>query len=218
MGQYNNTRGMGMNKQYQTRRVSQSGSVLLIVAVVIVVLAIAGGLVYAWQAQNSGKSDTDQSQKATTKTTSSGVSITMLGGKLMMTAVDGWTKGTETNMIKDIDGTSFKVALQPQGVDYLKLDTIGGYATEVAKVKTSQSTQLHILKLGMNSESTNLVVSTCAPTSGFGCSPVLDDSKLYVVLAPLGDGSSAISPLDYNLPATTKAMSDFEKIAQNLPL
>ena len=72
--------------------------------------------------------------------------------------------------------------------------------------------------MGVNENATNLVVSTCAPSNGFGCSPDLDDSKLYAVLAPLGDGSSAIQPLDYSLPATTKAISDFEQIAKNLPL
>ena len=108
--------------------------------------------------------------------------------------------------------------MQPQGVDYLKLDTIGGFASEVSKVKNTQGTQLYILKLGKTESATNTVVSTCAPSKGFGCSPVLDDSKLYVVLAPLGDGSSVIAPLNYNLPATSKAITDFETITKTLPI
>lgn len=216
--------GVGMNKQNDQMKNShrtryQSGGMYLIVAVIIVVVVIIGALVYAWQSQSkkTDESASSQTQKVDDKTVS-GISVSMLGGKLMMTAVDGWTKGTETNLIKDIDGTSFRVAVQPQGVDFLKLDTIGGYATQVSQVKTTQDTQLYILKLGKNKDKTNLVVSTCAPSNGFGCSPDLDNSKLYVVLAPLGDGSSTIAPLDYSLPATTKAISDFEKIAENLPL
>jgi len=204
-----------MNKQ------NQRGSIHLIIIIVIAVLVIIGGLVYVWlsrDSKESDKSDTSQSQEADNQAVASGVSVTMLSGRLMMTAVDGWTKGTETNLIKDIDGTSFRVAIQSQGVDFLKLDTIGGYATEISKVKTTQDTQLYILKMGVTQDATNLVVSTCAPSSGFGCAPDLDSSKLYVVLAPLGDGSSTIAPLDYSLPATTTAISDFEKIAANLPL
>lgn len=207
-------------KEIDMKKQNQSGSMHLII-IIVAVLAIIGGLIYVWQSQSSKKpdnSDTNQSQETNNEPVASGISVTMLGGKLMMTAIEGWTKGTETNLIKDIDGTSFRVAIQPQGVDFLKLDTVGGYAVEVSKVKTTQDTQLYILKMGVNENVTNLVVSTCAPSNGFGCAPNLDNSKLFVVLAPLGDGSSTIQPLDYSLPATTKAISDFEKIAANLPL
>ncbi|HZJ34920.1 MAG TPA: hypothetical protein VFD55_02860 [Candidatus Angelobacter sp.] len=200
---------------------NQPGGMHLIIIIAIVVLVVIGGLVYVWLSRNSTESDTSdtsQSQEADSQAAASGVSVTMLSGKLMMTAVDGWTKGTETNLIKDIDGTSFKVAIQPQGVDYLKLDTIGGYAIENSTATTTQDTKLYILKMGVTQDATNLVVSTCAPTDGFGCAPDLDSSKLYIVLAPLGDGSSTIAPLDYNLPATATAISDFEQIAGNLPL
>jgi hypothetical protein len=213
-----------MNKQeHIIKENSQAGNIhLMIVLVALVVAAVIGVGIYVWQSQSSKDTDntsTTQGQEtADTQPTTSGVSVTLLGGKLTMLAIDGWTKGTEQNLIKDIDGTSFRVAIQAQGVDYLKLDTVGGYATEISSVKTTQGTTLHILKLGTSSDATNYVVSSCAPSSGFGCAPDFDDSKLYVVLAPLGDGSTTLAPLDYNLPATAEAIADFEKIAEALPL
>lgn len=215
-----NKREQNTKGQTKIRRiVDQSGSMHLVVAAVLAAAAVIGVGVYVWQSQ-----DSKSSEKPSTSTTqsqqpaASGTAVTLLGGKLTMTVPDGWTKGTELNLIKDVDGTSFRVAVQPQGVDYLKLDTVGGYASELSQLKTTQGTALYILKLGKTQDSTNLVVSSCAPTNGFGCSPTFGDSMLYVVLAPLGDGGSALAPLDYNLPATTKAISDFEKIAKALPL
>jgi hypothetical protein len=220
---------MGMNKQKQTvkedRKLSnQAGNMHLMIIVAVVVAAIVGVGIYVWQSQRSKDSDTAstaQEQATATPTpqpTTSGVSVTLLGGDLTMLAVDGWTKGTETNLIKDIDGTSFRIAIQAQGVDYLALDTVGGYATEVSQVETTQGTTLYILKMGTTADATNYVVSTCAPASGFGCAPDFDGRKLYVTLAPLGDGSSTIAPLDYSLPATATALTDFEAIARALPL
>lgn len=207
----------------QQKLADQSGVIhLMVIVIVIVLIAVVGVGGYVWQSQRSKSSDkanVTPSQKATnTQQKASGVSVTLLGGKLTMSVVDGWTKGTEQNLIKDIDGTSFRVAIQAQGVDYLKLDTVGGYASELSRVKTTQGTTLYILKIGKTQGATNLAVSTCAPNNGFGCAPSFDKNKLYVTLAPLGDGSTAIAPLDYSLPATTKAISDFEKIAKALPL
>lgn len=217
-----------MNKQRQTikedrKLSSQAGSMhLMIILVAVVVAAVIGVGIYVWQSQDSKDSDsasTAQDQAtATPQPTTSGVSVTLLGGDLTMLAVDGWTKGTEQNLIKDIDGTSFRVAIQAQGVDYLALDTVGGYATEVSQIETTQGTTLYILKLGTTADATNYVVSSCAPTNGFGCAPDFDGRKLYVTLAPLGDGSSTIAPLDYSLPATATALTDFEAIARALPL
>jgi hypothetical protein len=200
---------------------NQSGNTMIIVIAVILCIAIIGGVGYVWFSQSSKNADTDGPVTPTVKPVTpetSGVSVTMLGGKLNIAVPEGWTKGTETNLIKDFDGTSFRIAIQPQGVDLLKSDTVGGYATEFSKVKSTQGTQLFILKLGKTESATNLVVSTCAPANGFGCSPDFDSSKLYVTLAPLGDGSSVIAPLDYNLPATTKAITDFETITKTLPI
>jgi hypothetical protein len=207
---------MGMTKQ---RRTYKPGNMMLIILAVILAVAVIGGVGYVWVSQNSKPEDkpaTPAVEPATPET--SGVSVTMLSGKLKIAVPEGWTKGTETNLIKDIDGTSFRIAIQPQGVDYLKLDTIGGYASEISKVKNTQGTQLYILKLGKTESATNAVVSTCAPENGFGCAPDLDSSKLYIVLAPLDDGSSVIAPLDYNLPATSTAITDFETIAKTLPV
>jgi len=197
----------------------QSGNMMLIIIAVVLAIAIIGGVGYVWVSQNSktaNKPVTPTVKPVTPET--SGVSVTMLGGKLNIAVPEGWTKGTETNLIKDIDGTSFRIAIQPQGVDYLKLDTIGGFASEVSKAKNTQGNQLYILKLGKTESATNVVVSTCAPNNGFGCAPDLDKSKLYIVLAPLGDGGTVIAPLDYNLPATSKAITDLETIAKTLPV
>jgi hypothetical protein len=214
--------GMIKLKKVTERRqklINQTGNTMLIIIAVVLCLAIIGGVGYVWISQSSKTADTPATPavKPVTPETS-GVSVTMLGGKLTIAVPDGWTKGTETNLIKDFDGTSFRIAIQPQGVDFLKSDTVGGYATEFSKVKTTQGTQLYILKIGKTEGATNLVVSTCAPVNGFGCSPDFDKSKLYVTLAPLGDGSSVIAPLDYNLPATATAITDFETIAKTSPI
>ena len=211
-----------MNKQKQALRRNQAGSMHLMIILAVVVAAIVGAGIYVWKSQDSKDTssvDTTQGEETVdTQSTTSGASITLLGGDLTILAADGWTKGTEQNLIKDIDGTSFRIAIQAQGVDYLALDTVGGYATEVSQVETTQGTTLHILKLGLTESATNYVVSTCAPANGFGCAPDFDGKKLYVTLAPLGDGSSTIAPLDYTLPATATAISDFEAIARTLPL
>jgi hypothetical protein len=219
---------MGMNKldkmtKKRSNLSSQAGAMhLMIILVAVVVAAVVGAGIYVWKSQDSKDSDsastTSAEVTATPEPTTSGVSVTLLGGDLTILAVDGWTKGTETNLIKDIDGTSFRVAIQAQGVDYLTLDTVGGYATEVSQVETTQGTTLYILKMGTTADATNYVASTCAPASGFGCAPDFDGRKLYVTLAPLGDGSSTIAPLDYALPATATAITDFEAIVRALPL
>ncbi len=199
----------------------QTGSMHLMIILAVVVAAVIGAGIYVWKSQDSKDADTATTQEQTTDDTQpavSGVSTTLLGGRLTMLVPDGWTKGTEQNLIKDVDGTSFRVAIQAQGVDFLASDTVGGYATEVSQVETTQGTTLYILKLGLTESTTNYVVSTCTANAGFGCAPVLDDSKLYVTLAPLGDGSSTIAPLDYTLPATATALTDFEAIARALPL
>jgi hypothetical protein len=202
---------------------SQAGAMhLMIILVAVVVAAVVGAGIYVWKSQDSKDSDSASTTPAevttTPEPTTSGIGVTLLGGRLTMLVPEGWTKGTEQNLIKDIDGTSFRVAIQAQSVDYLTLDTVGGYATEVSQVETTQGTKLYILKMGITADATNYVVSTCAATAGFGCAPVLDDSKLYITLAPLGDGSSTIAPLDYTLPATATAFTDLEAIARALPL
>ncbi len=198
------------------RQDDQAGFAHYIIVVVIVIVALIGVGVYVWMSRDKDNKSTDtnktSSQTSTTKT------IKMLNGKLSLKAVDGWTKAYETSLTKDINGTLFQISVQPQSVDYLKLDTLGGFASKYSTVKTAQGTSLQILKFGKTEASTNLVVSTCMPSNGFGCSPDFDNSKLYMVLSPAGASSQTLGPLDYSLEATDTAISDFEQMAGSLPL
>lgn len=206
---------MKKNRQVSSLR-SQAGNLEIIIIIVVIVALLVGLGVYFWirTASGSGNDANTSSQNQSTNTSQGNAStISMLNGGLKVAAVDGWTKAYETMLTKEIDGTTFKIGAQPQGVDFLKSDTVGGYAAELTTVTTAQNTTLHLLKLGKSQETTNLVVSTCAPANGFGCSPDLDGKKLYFFLAPY----DANATLNYSLPATTTAIGDFETIAKSLP-
>lgn len=190
---------------------------IIIAAVVVLALAGLGYWMFSQKSTSTASSSTSQSS-----TTPSGLTLSLLGGKLIVTKPDGWEKGYETTAVKTINGTQYRIAFQPQSSDYLKLASVGGYASEIGTVTTSQGTTLHILKIGKTQDATNVVVSTCAPENGFGCSPDLsgysDPRKLYMSLSPATSSSTDMPPLDYNLPATATAISDFQKIAASLPL
>ncbi len=208
------------------RLTSQAGlaryMVVIIVAALVVLIALGVGGYIWWSSNNSSKTTTTSEKSPSSQSSSQvsleGTSITLLSGGLNIIVPTGWTKGYETNIVKTIDGVDYRINFQPQGVDYLALDTVGGFASEISTVKTTQGTTLHILKLGLNADATNVVVSSCAPKGGFGCSPDLDNRKLYVVLMPYGSGDQAVQPIDYSSPSASKAISEFEKIAQSLPL
>lgn len=202
-------------RKKQSAQVGRANYVVIVA--VLVVLALIGVGIYFFanqQPKNANKTDTSNSQQ----TELAGNSVTLLGGSLTLMVPDGWSKGYETSLVKDIDGTTYKVSVQGQGVDYLQLDTVGGYASDIATVKTTQGTTLYIIKIGQTKDATDVAVSSCAATGGFGCAPEFDNKKLFMTLSAYSSGQNTAQLLDYSLPSTTTAISEFEAIAASLPL
>lgn len=199
-----------------------------LLATLLVVLLAAGVVVYLSQEQRIKTAEERASQLQSQQNTQNALTqqsttpaqaapVAFLDGKLTVVPVDGWTKGS-TSLDKTLEGQAYRVIFQSQVEDYLKSSSYGGYASTFATVTTAKGTKLYILKLGSTSQYTSLVVSTCEPVNGYGCSPVVDGKKAYISLNPYQQGGQAWVPLDYSKAATTTAAKDFEKMVQSLSL
>jgi hypothetical protein len=112
-----------------------------------------------------------------------------------------------------IDGYLYQMNFYVYETDQLKTSTYGGDATLLTQITARSGEQLYIVK-----SKGYVVLSSCAPKDGYGCSPTITDGYLLAWLEMYPAKSQTPGTLDFKLNSTTKAISDFTEVVKSLKL
>lgn len=233
------------SKLMENKTQSSDGFGLLgiVVALAVVALVSCGGW-YVWQARTHKSNPTNTTTAGTTSSNTSPTnnqisqqlpSVALLNGQLQTVLPSGWAKNDDNTLTQVIGGKTFSVGF-----------AIGGYNAGTAstgsvdpiinidlldvnwQASTSDAVPFSILKTVTTAQGTTLYVvetpdhqasiSTCKPTEFQACSIKINGKYVYSLLSHHEPTDQTPRELDFNDPATIKAVNAFIVIAQNLNL